>query len=91
MSPPSTPKPVQPRLRLPPPLPSPDTPHSSSEGGTRLRLPPPLSTPFTPQSSFGGSAPDVIHAPLSKKNYKNKFTELLKLEEIEHKKVLDEK
>ncbi len=90
MSPPST-KHVQPRLRLPPPLPSPVTPHSSSRGGTHLRLPPPLPSPETPQSSSRGGNPDVIHAPLSTKNYKSKFTELLKLEEIEHKKVLEEK
>ena len=35
--------------------------------------------------------PDVVHAPLSTENYKSKFIELLKLEEKEHQRVLDEK
>ncbi len=37
------------------------------------------------------SSGDVVHAPLSAENYKIKFTELLKLDNIEHERVLDEK
>ncbi len=48
---------------------------------------PPPHDPVVPPSSNG----NVVHKRLTKDNYKNKFTELLKLEENEHKKVLDEK
>ncbi|XP_064395053.1 probable helicase with zinc finger domain isoform X3 [Halichondria panicea] len=37
------------------------------------------------------SSGDVVHPPLSAENYKIKFTELLKLDKIERKRVLDEK
>ncbi len=48
---------------------------------------PPPPDPVVPLSS----SRDVVHDPLTKDNYKQKFTELLKLEETEHKRVLNEK
>ncbi len=59
---------------------------SSQVGRSQPQLSPPpiMSSLMHPHSPSSGGVPDVVHAPLSPENYKSKFTELLKLEEIEH-------
>ncbi|XP_064395058.1 uncharacterized protein LOC135342289 isoform X2 [Halichondria panicea] len=69
------------------------TPTAPTVGRSQPQLSPPpiMSSLMHPHSPSSGGVPDVVHAPLSPENYKSKFTELLKLEEIEHQRVLDEK